>query len=78
MITSVTQGGVIMADPLPTSISRWRGEFDDVLFEGAYFSEEIRSTSNYIRPVTLIMGFLYLLFAIEPDSVFRIMCLSQQ
>jgi two-component system cell cycle response regulator len=66
MITSVTQGGVIMADPLPTSISRWRGEFDDVLFEGAYFSEEIRSTSNYIRPVTLIMGFLYLLFAI-PD-----------
>jgi two-component system cell cycle response regulator len=55
-----------MSDPLPASVSRWRGEFEDVQLEGAYFSDEIRSTSNFIRPVTLIMGLLYLVFAI-PD-----------
>ncbi len=46
------------------AIGTW--EFADEAVEKAYFTEELKNTLSYLRPIILIMGVLYLLFII-PD-----------
>lgn len=48
------------------SIINWFGEFKDHDLERKYSSNEIKTSSKFIRPISLILGMVYFLFII-PD-----------